>query len=102
MLFLNGTHGVHRKPVAFNEHWLSVSELYGAFGYIVNARFYDTILMWLKRESLPTDAVFSMFMQFHKCYKLINPIIFHRPGMSDIQGIVPKNYKHLEKNKTTH
>lgn len=97
MLFLNGTHGNFRKPTGFNKDWLQVGELYGAFGYIVHSRFYDEILHWLKTQSKPTDSVYAMFMNLYKVYKLRKPLIFHKPGMSDIQGIVPKNYKHLEK-----
>lgn len=97
MLFLNGTDGVHRKPKDFNEHLLKVDEFYGAFGYIVHGRFYDTLLQWLRTQERPTDTVFSMFMQFFKVYKVRKPLIFHKPGLSDIQGIIPRNYKHLER-----
>jgi len=96
MLFLNGTDGLHIPPTSFNEHWLRWHEGYGAFAYIVNSRFYDIILTWLQHKRT-TDTVFSMFMQFYKVYKLKVPLVFHKPGKSDIQGIVPKNYKHLER-----
>lgn len=99
MLFLNGTNGNFIKPKGFNEHWLQVGELYGAFGYIVNSRFYDEILHWLKTNDKPTDSVYAMFMNLYKVYKSKRPLIFHKSGMSDIQGRIPKNYKHLEKGR---
>ena len=99
MMFLNGTHGVWRKPKDFNKDWFKVDELYGAFGYIVNSRFYDIIIDWLEREERPSDVIYSMFMSFFKVYKLKKPLIFHRPGMSDIMGVIPKNYKHLERGR---
>lgn len=97
MLFLNGTHGVIRKPKPFDDNWLKVDELYGTFAYIIKSGFYDTALWWLKKERYPADKIYSMFMQFHRAYKLKKPIVFHKKGLSEITGIVPKYYKHLEK-----
>jgi len=97
MLFLNGTDGLRIVPESFNQNWLRWYEGYGAFAYIVNSRFYDILIEWLTNHELPTDTVFTMFMQFYKVYKLKVPLVFHKAGKSDIQGIVPKNYKHLER-----
>jgi len=99
MLFLNGTIGVHRKPELFNENWVRVLEMYGAFGYVVHGNFYDTVLHWLKNNDYPTDKVFSMMMGAYRFYKVKQPLVFHRSGLSDIQGIIPKNYKHLERGR---
>lgn len=99
MLFLNGTDGVHNKPIPFNEHLMKVNEFYGAFGYIINSRFYNEALKWLYAEQKPVDSIYSMFIQFYKVYRTKKPLIFHRSGISDIQGVIPKNYKHLEKSK---
>lgn len=97
MLYLNATDGIFMKPKEFNGNLLKVSECYGTFGYILNSRFYDEVLKWLKSESHPVDKVYSMFIQFFKVYKVKKPLVFHRRGVSDIQGVVPKNYKHLER-----
>lgn len=99
MIYLNGTDGVLNKPVSFNNDLNKVSEVYGTFAYILNSRFYDECLTWLKREPYPADKIYSMFIKFFKVYKVKKPLIFHRSGVSDILGIVPKNYKHLERGK---
>ena len=98
-LFLNATDGIHRKPTVFNENLLKCNESYGLFGYVLNKRFFDTVIEWFEREQYPADKVFSMFMSFYKVYKLRTPLIYHLPGQSDIQGIIPKNYKHLERGR---
>jgi len=96
MLFLNGTDG-RRKNEPFNNEWVKANEVYGAFGYIVSQRFYDKCIELLERNDRPVDSVYAMFMSAYKVYKLREPLVFHRKGVSDIMGIVPKNYKHLEK-----
>ena len=99
MLYLNGTDGKFNKPKPFSQSLNKVSEVYGTFAYILNARFYDECLVWLEREPYPADKIYSMFIKFFKVYKVKKPLIFHRSGVSDILGIVPKNYKHLERGK---
>jgi hypothetical protein len=99
MLYLNGTDGLQRKPKPFNEHLNKVGEVYGTFGYVLHAGFYDTCLYWLRSQDYPADKVYSMFIQFHKVYKVKAPLVFHRRGLSEIQGIVPRNYKHLERGR---
>ena len=97
MLFLNGTVGLFLKPESFNENFVKWNEGYGAFGYIVSERFYDILIDKIEKVDEPIDNIYSMFMQFFKVYKLKVPLIFHKSGVSDIMGIVPKNYKHLER-----
>jgi len=99
MLYLNGTNGIKRKPKVFNEHLLVCEEVYGTFGYVLNARFFDVAIEWLEREKYPADKVYSMFIQFYKVFKLKVPLVFHKAGLSDIQGVIPKNYKHLERGR---
>jgi hypothetical protein len=100
MLYLNATDGIFMKPKQFNENLMKVEECYGTFGYILNSRFFDEVLVWLKSESKPVDRIYSMFIKFFKVYKVKKPLVFHRGGMSDIQGVIPKNYKHLQKRGT--
>lgn len=97
ILYLNGTDGVHQKPKVYNENLMRVYEMWGTIGYIISSRVYDVAVKFLEENELPADKVFSMFIQFFKVYRVRKPLIFHRPGVSDIMGIVPKNYKHLEK-----
>ena len=99
MLYLNATDGIFMKPKSFNGNLMKVEECYGTFGYILNSRFFDEVLGWLKSESKPVDKVYSMFIKFFKVYKVKKPLVFHKKGLSDIQGVVPKNYKHLERGK---
>lgn len=97
IIYLNGTDGFYRRPKPFTETLTSVSEMWGMFGYIIHSRIYNEAIKWLIENELPCDTVFSMYLQFYKCYKVRKPLIFHRLGMSDIQGVIPKNYKHLQK-----
>jgi GR25 family glycosyltransferase involved in LPS biosynthesis len=99
MLYLNGTNGIIRKPKVVSQNLFSCAEIYGTFAYVMNARFYDVAIEWLEREQYPVDRVYSMFIQFYKVYKLRVPLVFHREGLSDIQGVVPKNYKHLQRGR---
>lgn len=97
IIYLNGTDGVYRRPKQFTESLMQVGEVWGMFGYVIHSRIFDEAIKWLTEIELPCDTVFSMYLQFYKCYKVRVPLVFHRSGMSDIQGVIPKNYKHLQK-----
>lgn len=99
MIFLNGTFGNFNKPVRMNDTFWRVYEMYGAFGYVVNARCYDTVIEALNNycETMGTDYIYSLLMKSLKVYRLARPIIFHLPGFSYRCENVPKGYKHLER-----
>jgi GR25 family glycosyltransferase involved in LPS biosynthesis len=99
MIYLNGTDGMIRKPKPFNQYLNKVEEMYGTFGYAIHRRFIPEAIKWLSRESYPCDKIYSMFIGLFQVFKVKSPLVFHRYGMSDIQGLVPKNYKHLERAK---
>lgn len=99
MLFLNGTLGKHQKPEKINECIYKVLEMYGAFGYIVHQRFYQTLIneLEINKGMLSTDAVYCKLMTSANIFRLVHPIVFHRPGFSDRTERIEKGYKHLEK-----
>lgn len=99
MLFLNGTLGKHQKEEKINERIYRVREMYGAFGYIVHKRFYQTLIneLEINKGLMSTDAVYCKLMTTANIFRLIHPIVFHRPGFSDRTERIEKGYKHLEK-----
>jgi len=97
IIYLNGTDGFYRRPKPYTATLKSVGEMWGMFGYVIHSRIYDEAIKWLTENDLPCDTVFSMYLQFYKCYKVVKPLVFHRAGMSDIQRGIPKNYKHLQR-----
>lgn len=99
MVFLNGTYGRHQKPVIFNEKLMRIKEMYGAFAYIVNGKYYGALIAALNyyKEKLSTDYIYSMLFPKCKAFRAIQPIAFHAPGYSYRANGIPKGYKHLEK-----
>lgn len=73
----------------------------GTYGYIVNSRYYDSILQWQEHNfRKPSkqdigfiktyDVILAEYMHTAPFYETKTPLVFHRDGFSDRMGIEMK------------
>ena len=93
-LWLNGTET--KKGFKVGTLLKKVKEIWGTFGYVVNSSFYDVCIGGLEKEIESADGFLTSIQSKHQVYSLIEPLVKHRKGFSEIAGVVVERYKHLE------
>lgn len=58
----------------------------GGYGYIVNKTAIPKLLAEISKEDLQVDIHYSMLMREMNWFKTKEMLIYHLPGMSDIEG----------------
>lgn len=80
MLYLNGSS--HYKQRNYSSNLYSVVRLSGAFGYIVNNRYYDILINKLSEMRKPCDGYYMDLQREINCYLSKEKLVKHLDGYS--------------------
>ena len=80
MLYLNGSppYAVRKHSDNLNKVW----RLSGAFAYVVNSTFYDTLIAELSKEEKPCDGHYMDLQPKSNCYISRDKLVKHLDGYS--------------------
>jgi len=79
MIYLNGT--THSK-LPYNDKLFKVRKLSGAFGYLVNERYYDKLIEVLSQDKKPVDGYYMDLQPYSDCYLTKEKLVRHLDGYS--------------------
>jgi len=80
MLYLNGTSHLSKKE--FGKWFYVVRKMSGAFGYVVNSRFYDKLIEVLSGDKKLPDLYYMDLQPHHECYLSKEKLVRHLDGYS--------------------
>lgn len=80
MLFLNGSNPV--SAVHYNDYWMKIRRLSGAYAYIVHSRFYDVLMDTLSKLNKPVDGYYVDLQKKNLCYLAKERLVKHLDGYS--------------------
>jgi GR25 family glycosyltransferase involved in LPS biosynthesis len=80
MLHLNGSS--HYRHLDYSSLVWKVKRLSGAFGYLVNSNFYDTLIELLSRCEKPCDGHYMDIQKDSMCFLSKEKLVKHLDGYS--------------------
>lgn len=80
MLYLNGSS--HYRQTEYSSLLFRVRRLSGAFGYLVNSNFYDTLIKLLEGGEKPCDGYYMDIQKSSLCFLSREKLVKHLDGYS--------------------